>query len=451
MNIIIVGCGKVGFAIANQLTDEGHQITIIDSDSARLERACSTLDTIGIVGNGTVYNVLQEAGIEDADIFIAVTKYDEVNLLSCVIAKKAGKCQTIARVTSPEYYDEISFLKEELGISYAFNPEFMTAREIFTLIHLPSALEIDTFAKGKVNLIKIKIPENSILDNMSLKEFSFKISHDVLVCTVERNKEIIIPDGNFILHSGDTISFTTLMKYAYSFLSKVGIKAHPIKNVVIAGGGRISYYLAGMLLKSKVTVKIIENDKERCELLSELLPDAMLINGDINDADLLLEEGIASTDAIVALSEYDEDNIVLSLYSSKVSNAKIITKINKSEYFSVFEDLPGSEVCPRNITSEAIISYVRSLTQAYGSNVETLHKLFDNKVEALEFNIEENAKVINTPLNSLKLKSNLLLCNISRGKQVIKPRGDDIIMPGDSVVIVTTIKGLNSIDDILAK
>lgn len=451
MNIIIVGCGKVGYAIASQLTDEGHQVTIIDSDSARLERACSTLDTIGIVGNGTVYSVLQEAGIKDADIFIAVTKYDEVNLLSCVIAKKAGKCLTIARVKSPEYYEEISFLKEELGISYSFNPEFMTAREIYTLIHLPSALEIDTFAKGKVNLIKVKIPENSVLHNMSLKEFSSKISKDVLVCTVERNKEIIIPAGNFVLQSGDTISFTTLMKHAYSFLNKAGIKAKPIKNVVIAGGGKISYYLASMLLKNKVSVKIIERNKQRCEFLSENLPGAIIINGNANDTELLMEEGITSTDAVVALSEYDEDNIVLSLYSSKTSKAKIITKINKSEYFSVFEDLPGSEVCPRNITSEAIISYVRSLQQAYGSNVETLHKLFDNKVEALEFNIDENAKVIKTPLSSLKLKSNLLVCNISRGKQIIKPRGDDMIMPGDSVVIVTTIKGLNSIDDILAK
>lgn len=451
MNVIIVGCGKVGYAIANQLTDEGHQVTIIDSDHERLERACSSLDVIGIVGNGTVYSVLTEAGIKDADIFIAVTKYDEVNLLSCVIARKAGKCQTIARVKSPEYYDEISFLKEELGISYSFNPESMTAREIFTLIHLPSALEIDTFAKGKVNLVKIKIPENSILHNMPLNEFSSKVSKDVLVCTVERNKEIIIPSGDFVLQSGDTISFTSLMKHAYSFLSKVGIKAKPIKNVIIAGGGKIAYYLATMLLRSKVSVKIIERDRHRCEFLSEALPGAIIINGNINDTDLLLEEGLASADALVSLSEFDEDNIVLSLYSSKTSNAKVITKINKSEYFSVLEVLPGSEVCPRNITSEAIISYVRSLKHAYGSNVETLHKLFDNKVEALEFTIDDNAKVINTPLSTLKLRDNLLVCNISRGKQIIKPRGNDVIMPGDSVVVVTTNKGLNSIDDILAR
>lgn len=451
MNIIIVGCGKVGYAIASQLTDEGHEITMIDSDSERLERACSSLDTNGIVGNGTVYSVLLEAGIKDADVFIAVTKHDEVNLLSCVIAKKTSKCQTIARVKSPEYYEEISFLTEELGISLSFNPESMTAREIYMLIHLPSALEIDTFAKGKVNLMKVKVPEDSILHNLSLRELSSRINNEVLVCMVERNHEIIIPDGNFVLQSGDMISFTIPMKLAYTFFNKVGIKAKSIKDVVIAGGGTIAYYLANMLLKSKVSVKIIEPSKHHCEVLSEKLPGAMVINGDVTDSDLLIQEGISSTDALVCLSDYDEENIVLSLYASKTSNAKIITKISRSEFFTAFEDLPGSIVCPRNITSEAMIRYVRSLKNSYGSNVEALYKLFENKVEALEFAIDESASVINTPLSSLKLKNNLLVCSISRGTQIIKPRGHDMIMPGDTVVIVTTNKGLNSIDDILAK
>lgn len=451
MNIIIVGCGKVGYAIASQLTDEGHQITMIDSDSERLERACSSLDTNGILGNGTVYSVLLEAGIKDADVFIAVTKYDEVNLLSCVIAKKAGKCRTIARVKSPEYYEEISFLTEELGISFSFNPESMTAKEIYMLIHLPSALEIDTFAKGKVNLIKVKVPEDSVLHNMSLRDLSSRINNEVLVCTVERNKEIIIPDGNFVLQSGDMISFTIPMKQAYSFFNKIGVKAKSIKDVVIAGGGTIAYYLASLLLKSKVSVKIIEPNKHRCEVLSENLPGAMIIHGDVNDSDLLMQEGIASADALVSLSEYDEENIVLSLYAAKTSSAKIITKINRSEFFNAFEDLPGSLVCPRNITSEAMIGYVRSLKNSSVNNVEALHKLFDNKAEALEFTVDESASVINAPLSSLKLKDNLLVCNISRGSQIIKPRGDDMIKPGDTVVIVTTNKGLNSIDDILAK
>lgn len=451
MNIIIVGCGKVGYAIASQLTDEGHEVTIVDSSRERLERACSSLDANGVVGNGTVYSVLLEAGIKDADVFIAVTKYDEVNLLSCLIAKKASKCHTIARVKRPEYYEEISFLTEELGISFSFNPESMTAREIFMLIHLPSALEIDTFAKGKVTLVKVKVPENSVLHNLSLMKLSTTISNEVLVCTVERNKEIIIPGGDFVLQSGDVISFTIPMKHAYSFFSKVGIKAKPIKNVVIAGGGTISYYLACLLIRNKVSVKIIEPDRSLCEMLSEMLPEAMIINGDVNDSDLLIQEGIASADALIALSEIDEENIVFSLSAAKTSKAKIITKINRSEFFSAFEDLPGSIVCPRNITSEAMIGYVRSLKNSYGSNVEALYKLIGNKVEALEFAVDESAKVINTPLSSLKLKNNLLLCNITRGSQIIKPRGNDMIQPGDTVVVVTTNKGLNSINDILAK
>lgn len=451
MNIIIVGCGKVGYAIASQLTDEGHEVTMIDQDATRVEKVCSSLDANGIVGNGTVYSVLMEADIQHADVFIAVTKYDETNLLSCLIAKKAGKCHTIARVKSPEYYDEIAFLREELGISASFNPEFMTAREIYMLIHLPSALEIDSFAKDKVTLVKIKVPADSKLHNLSIQQLSTTISNEVLVCTVERNKEIIIPDGNFVLQSGDMISFTIPMNHAYSFLTKVGIKAKPIKNVVISGGGTISYYLAKLLTHNKVSVKIIEADKHRCEVLSEKLPDAMIINGDFNDDDLLIQEGVESADALIALSNNDDENIVFSLYGAKISNAKIITKINRSEFFSAFEDLPGSLVCPRNITSESIIGYVRSLKNSYGSNVEALYKLIDNKVEALEFAVDDTAKVINTPLKELNLKNNLLVCNITRGNTIIKPRGLDEIKPGDSVIVVTTNKGLNSINDILAK
>lgn len=451
MNIIIVGCGKVGYAIANQLTDEGHEVTMIDSDSERLERACSSLDTNGILGNGTVYSVLLEAGIKNADIFIAVTEQDEVNLLSCLIAKKAGKCHTIARVKSPEYDKEIAFLREELGISFSFNPQYMTAREIYMLLHIPSALEIDTFAKGRITLVKVKVPDNSKLHNLSLKDLSISISNEVLVCTVERNKEIIIPDGNFVLQSGDLISFTIPMQHAYSFFNKVGIKAKPIKNVVLAGGGTTAYYLANLLLKDKVSVKIIEANRHRCEELSEQLPGAMIINGDMNDSDLLSEEGVGSADALVAVSDLDEENIVFSLYAAKTTNAKIITKINRSEFFAAFEDLPGIMVCPRNITSESIIAYVRSLKNSYGSNVEALYKLFDNHVEALEFAVDENSLVINTPLSSLKLKNNLLVCSITRGSKIIKPRGYDMLRPGDTVVVVTTNKGLNSINDILAK
>ena len=451
MNIIIVGCGQVGYAIASQLTDDGHEITIVDSNAARLERACSSLDTNGVVGNGTAYSILLEAGINEADVFIAVTKHDEVNLLSCLIAKKANNCQTIARVKQPEYYQEIEFLSNELGISYAFNPELMTAKEVFMLIHSPAALEVDSFAKNSVNLMKTKITEGSALINMSLKEMSSSISSEVLVCIVERNKEVIIPSGDFVLKTGDSISFVVPMKQAYHFFKEIGLKTKRIKNVVIAGGGTISYYLAKFLQdKTKVSVKIIEPKKTTCEKLSNLLPHCMVINGDINDTDLLEQENIADADALIGLSDVDEENIVFSLYASKMSKAKIITKINRSEFYGAFEELPGSLVCPRNITAESMIGFVRHLESSYG-NVDAVYKLNNNCVEALEFSVDDASKVVGVPLHSLRLKDNLLICSISRGRKVIKPRGNDTLEPGDTIVVVTTHKGLLSINDILKK
>ncbi|MCR5837621.1 MAG: Trk system potassium transporter TrkA [Lachnospiraceae bacterium] len=451
MNIIIVGCGKVGYAIASQLTDEGHEITIIDTDAARLERACSSLDTNGVVGNGTAYSVLLEAGINEADVFIAVTKHDEVNLLSCLIAKKANNCHTIARVKKPEYYEEIEFLSNELGISYAFNPELMTAKEIFMLIHTPAVLEIDSFAKNSVNLMKAKIPEGSSLDNISLREMSESINSEVLVCIVERNKASIIPSGDFVLKAGDSISFVLAMKQAYSFFKEIGLKAKPIRNVVIAGGGTISYYLAKYLHdKTRVFVKIIEPDKSVCERLSSQLPHCMVINGDINDTDLLEQEDISDADALIGLSEIDEENIVFALYAAKMSKSKIITKINRSEFYGAFVDLPASLICPRNITAESMIGFVRHLENSYG-NVDAVYKLNNNAVEALQFSIDKSSKVVGTPLRSLNLKDNLLICSISRGSQAIKPRGNDTLEPGDTIVVVTTHKGLHSVDDILQK
>ena len=449
MNIIIVGCGKVGYAIASQLTDEGHEITLIDSDSEKLKRASSSLDTLGIVGNGTVYSVLLEAGIKTADVFIAVTDKDEVNLLACVIAKKARTCHTIARVKSHAYYDEISFLSEELGISFSFNPESMTANEISKLIHYPSAIEIDTFAKGMVTLIKTKIPDESTLNGMSLKELGSGIGSNVLVCAVERNKEIIIPDGNFVLATGDVISFTIPEKQAYKFFNSVGIKAKKIRNAIIAGGNTISYYLADLLRKSKISVKIIEPDLEKCKEISAERDDVVVINGDINDSDLLMEEGIKDADALIALSSSDEENIVFSLYASKITKSKVITKISRNDFFNAFEDLPGSLVCPRNITAEYIIGYVRSLKNSMGSNVESVYKILDGRVEAMEFKISEKSEIVHKPLSTLKLKKDLLICGIIRNKTYIKPSGRDMIVPGDTVIVATTNKGLDTIDDIL--
>ena len=450
MKIIIVGCGKVGFSIAEQLSNEKHAITVIDTDGKKLQDAIAILDVSGVAGNGTSYRTQKEAGVEGADLLIAVTDMDEINLLSCLIAKKAGKCQTIAKVRNPEYYAEIGFIKEELGLSMSINPEWAAASEIARLIHFPSSIEVDTFAKGRINLLRIQIPEGSILHHMSLIEFASKVSNSVLICIVERGDEVIIPNGSFELEEGDMISFTLPMEESFRFFQQIGIHTRAIKNVIIAGGGTISYYLTRLLTRAKVKVKIIEQDFERCKTLSDQLPKAMVLNGDATDKQLLSEEGISQADALVSLMDLDEENILLSLYAHQVSNAKTMTKLNKSTFEEVVRELPiGSIIRPKDITAEYILRYVRSMQNSYGSNVETLYRMANNRVEALEFVVGKNSKVVHKPLSELNLKNNLLICCISRKGTVITPGGKDQILPGDNVIVVTTNTGLSGINDII--
>ncbi len=450
MNIIIVGCGKVGYALAEQLNDEGHEITVIDKNEAAVNAATTAFDIMGVVGNGSSYRTQKDAGIENADMLIAVTGKDEVNMLSCLIARKAGDCQTIARVRDPEYYEEIGFIREELGLSLSINPEWAAAYEIAKLIQVPSALEIDSFSKSRVNLVKIKVPEGSVLDGIKLRDIPSKIGKDILVCVLERNHEVIIPDGNCELHAGDTISIVLSLKNASSVYQKIGVSSKPIKDVIIAGGGTIAYYLARILISSKVKVKIIEKNVMRCNELSELLPKAMIIEGDVTDESILLEEGIKRTDALVCLTNLDEENILLSLYADKVSDAKVITKINRIAFEEVIDDLPvGSVICPKYLTAEQIIQYIRAKQNSFGSNVETMYRMMDNRVEALEFRVGNHSEITNIPLQDLKLKDNLLICSIFRKGTVITPTGQDMIMPGDNVIVVTTHKCLKDVRDIV--
>ena len=455
MKVIIAGCGKVGYTLAEQLSEEGHDITVIDRQASKLETVCNNLDVIGIVGNGTSYTIQEEAGVEDADLMIAVTDRDEINLLACLIAKKAGNCQTIARVRNPEYYQEIGFLKEELGLSMVINPELAAAAEIARLIQVPSAMEIDTFAKGKVNLVKFEIPLQSSWDGMKVSEIGSKFGSDLLICIVERRKkgqdmEVMIPDGNTFLAGGDKISVIIPPEKMNSIFTKLGIAHKMIKNVMIVGGSKIAYYLAERLIRSKIRVKILEMNHERCEELSDLLPEAMLIEGDASNENLLREEGISNMEAFISLTNYDEENIMLSLYANKVSDAKLITKINKISCEDVVSEIPiGSIISPKNLTAEYIIRYVRSMQNSLGSNVEAVYRMVHNKVEALEFYIKEESKVTNVCLADLKLKDNLLVCAIVRNGKRITPSGQDMIMKGDSVIVVTTKIGLNDIQEIM--
>lgn len=448
MKIIVVGGGKVGFTICEQLSNEGHDITVIDIDAHKLKYVVNTLDVLGVLGNGTSYRTQQEAGIENADILVAVTDKDEINMLSCLIAKKAGNCRTVARVRNPEYYDEIRFIKEELGLSMCLNPEMEAARDIAKLIQIPSALDVDSFAGDRVNLIKVKIPRVSCLNGLTLKNLSSHISSHILVCMVERGKEVIIPNGNTTIYEDDIIYLITPLWETRNVLKKAGINTKPIKDVAIAGGGKIAYYLSRLLIKAKINVKIIEKDRQNCDFLSEMLPEAMIIYGDASNKQLLMEENIDNTDAFVAVTNIDEENIVLSLYVNKISQAKLITKINKITFEEVVKEMPiGTVVCPKNITAERIVSYVRTLQNSLGSNIETLYRMLDNRIEALEFVVRENAKT-DVPLKDLSLIDNVLICCINRGGKIITPSGKDCLKIGDTVVVVTSNLGLNDLSSI---
>lgn len=452
MKIIIAGCGKVGYALAQQLNDEGHEITLIDNSAERLQPALSNLDLQGVVGNASSFLTLQEAGITQADLLIAVTNQDEINLISCLIAKKASKCRTIARVRNPEYSREINYLKYCMDISMIINPEFAAASEIAQLIQIPDAMEIDSFAKGKVDLLRVAISENSPLHNMKVQEFSRKFNHEVLICILVHNHQVCIPDGNTVLMAGDTISVVLPREKINGFyrMSKLS-SIREIHDVMIAGGGMISYYLAQALTRSGIQVKIIERNRERCDFLSDALPKAIVIHSDATDHDLLLEEGISKTDAFVSLTTVDEENIFLSLYANKVSaHCKKITKINRLAIDEIISSLPiGSIISPKNITTEYILQYVRSQNNSYGSNVEALYRLMDNQVEALEFHVKESSAVTDIPFLNLNLKKNLLICCIVRGNRIITPSGRDFIQKDDIVIVVTTHKGLQDISDIL--
>ena len=431
MQIIIVGCGKVGRTLAEQLQEEESDITLIDVSSNVITSLQDDIDAMGIVGNGASINTLVEAGIENADILIAVTGSDEMNLLCCLIAQKTGHCQTIARVRNPIYAKEISFIKKRLGVTMIINPELAAAQEISRLLRFPSAIKIDTFARGRVEMLKFKVLPEFNLDGMTISRITEALKCDVLFCAVESRDHVSIPGGNQVIHDGDMVSILASPVNAAAFFKKIGLKTNQVKNAIIVGGGTISYYLTKALLDMNISVKIIEQNESRCETLSDLLPEATIINGDGTNRSLLMEEGLSRTEAFVSLTNMDEENVFLSLFAKTVSNAKLVAKVNR--------------------LADYILQYVRAMQNSIGSNIETLYHILDNQAEALEFAIRENSPVTGIPLSELNLKKNLLVGYLNRNGQVRIPRGQDTIQVGDTVIIVTSQKGLRDITDILEK
>ena len=450
LNIIIVGLGKVGGTLIEQLSKEGNDITVIDKNPAAVQAMSGIYDVMGIIGNGASYSVQMEAGIENCDLFIAVTESDELNLLCCTVAKRVSNCSAIARVRTPDYSKEVEYLREKLGLTMIINPDLEAAKEVARILYLPTTLEVNSFAHGQAELIKFKIPEGNILVNLPISQLGKAISHKVLICAVERDGEVYIPSGNFVLEEGDIISYVANRKVAKQFLNALGFNTRQVKNTMIIGGGTSAQYLADKLIHSGVSVKIIEKDRARCEELSLLLPKAIIINGDGTDEELLKEEGIQSAESFVPLTGIDEENIMLTLFARQVSNAKVVTKINHITFKNVISNLDlGSVFYPRYITSEAIIAYARAKKNSLGSNIETLYHMFDARVEAIEFRVRNASKVTNTPLMELSLKKNLLITFINRNGSIIIPSGQDSIHVGDTVMVVTTHTGFNDIIDIL--
>lgn len=451
MNIIIIGCGKVGITLAELLSAEHHDIVLVDESNQKLQSIPESLDALRVQGNGASINTLMDAGVENADILISVTGSDELNLLCCLIAKKAGKCHTIARVRNPIYNKEIDFIKEKLGISMVINPELTAAGEISRLLRFPSAIKIDTFAKGRVELLKFRIRPEFKLNDMPIYQFG-KIHGNVLICAVERGNGVTIPDGNFVLKDNDVLSVVSSPKSAAEFFRSIGLKTNQVRNTLIVGGGKIAYYTAKFLQEMKIDVRIVEISQQRCEELSELLPEATIIHGDGTDKQLLLEEGLAEAESFVTLTSLDEENILLSLYAQANSNAKLVTKVNKIAFTDIINNLDiGSVIYPKYLTADYILQYVRAMQNSIGSNVETLYKILDNRAEALEFAIREKSVVTDIPLSELSLKKNLLIGCINRHGKIRIPRGQDSIQVGDTVIIVTTQKGLHDIQDILKR
>ena len=451
LRIIIVGCGKVGRTLVEQLGQEGHDITIVDRDGQKAQALANLYDIMGVQGNGASYGVLKEAGIETADLLIAVTQSDELNLLCCTVGKQVANCAAIARVRTPDYSREVGYLREKLGLAMIINPEMEAAAEAARILYLPTALEIDSFAHGQADLIKFKVPEGNVLDGMNLITLGQRIAPDILICAAERDGKVIIPRGQYIIRAGDILSFAASRAVGKKFLEDIGFKTNRVRNAMLIGGGRAAYYLARQLLSMGIQVKIIEISRERCEELSILLPKAVIINGDGTSEELLREEGIERAEAVVALTGIDEENILLTLFARRVSEAKTITKINRITFQDVINNLDlGSVIYPKYITAEAIIRYVRAMRESMDSNIETLYHMFDHRAEAVEFRVDAPSGVTDIPLKDLRLKDSLLVCAIYREGRVRIPNGQDSIQVGDTIMVVTTHTGFSDIRDILA-
>ncbi len=450
MKIIIAGGGKVGYSVAETLSAEGHDITVIDRDPQVIEHVSNTLDVICALGTATSHETLREAGAAHADLLLAATQQDEVNMICGITARKLGTRHVAARIRDPEYLYQTAFLQEALGLSVIINPEYECAREIARILRFPSASRVDTFSKGTVEIVEYRVPKGSRLHGMTLRDLPQACGARVLVVVVERGGEALIPNGNFELRSGDVLSLSGANAELRKFFESIGQYRRPVKNLMIMGGGRIAVYLTRMMEESGISVTVVERDEARCEQLCDLIPHAAIVCGDATRNDVLAEEGIARADAFAALTGEDGDNIVVSLFARRCQVPKIVTKVNR-EHFSGILESSGLEsvVTPKELVAQQLTRYVRALDGSRGGGMETLHRLADGKAEALEFRVGEKSKVVGIPFKDLKLKNNVLIGAVIRGGKSIIPNGLTVLQPGDHAVIVSKTGRLTGLDQIL--
>ena len=450
MRIVIVGLGTIGKTILRTLSKEKHSITLIDENKDKIEELIAKYDVSAVIGNGARMDIQQEANVKDADLVIAITDSDELNIFACMVARKVGAKNTIARVRNPDYSQQISEMKDDLGISMLVNPEKDTANEIFNLINLPSIVQVEHFAKGRVLLVEIVAEKGCLLIGESLISIGKKLSTKVLICAVERNGEVFIPSGNFTIRENDKIHFTSDVHKLGDFLAEINLVKSPLKNVMIVGGNnKTSLYLAEQLSKKKYKVKLIEKDRKNAEFLAETLPRITVIYGNGMRHDILIEEGLEGMDAFVALADIDEENMVSAMFANKMKVKKAISQIKSDDLIDMLTELGmHNNVSPKHVVANRIASYIRALANKRGSNVLTLSRLVNGQVEALEFAAKTQEKIYNKPLKTLRVKENCLIACIIRGSQVMIPDGNSTIQKGDNVIVVTTHKNFDDLMDI---
>ncbi len=450
MKIIIIGDGKVGYSLAENLSIENNDVTIIDKNSEALKKASENLDVMCIRGNGVSTKILLEAGIKEADLLIAATTSDEMNMVCCLTAKKLGVTHTIARIRDPEYANELSLLKADLDLDMVINPEQAAASEIARLLRFPPAVNVEVFAKGRVEMVEIKVTESISLVGMKLKDIPNKISSSILIGAVLRDDEAIIPHGEFEFKENDTLYIIGQPSRVFDFCKRIGIYIHKITNVMILGGGRIAYYLAKYLEEEEIKGKIIEINRERCIELTELLPQTLIICGDGSDETLLHSENISDMGAFVSITGRDEDNLISALSAKQCGVQKVIAKINRINNLGIISNMGiDSVVSPKLITSNHILRYVRGLKNALGNPANTLYKIIGDQVEALEFTAGSSTVFINIPLKELQLVKGVLVAVIVRKNEIIIPHGKDVIKSGDGVILITKDKRISDLNDIL--